>query len=58
MDQDRSVRSLSFLSGMTDSGKGGEDMLYSDHYPTGKLLRARSICVMDDSLHGAGDEIV
>ncbi len=31
-------------------------MLYSEYYPTGKLLRARSICVMDDSLHGAGDD--
>ncbi len=33
-------------------------MLYAGYYPTGKLLRARSICVMDDSLHGAGDKIV
>ncbi len=33
-------------------------MLYSNYYPTGKMLRARSICDMDDSLHGAEAVIV
>jgi hypothetical protein len=33
-------------------------MLYSEYYPELRLLRARSIRVMDDSLHGAGYEIV